>query len=609
MNDPFATDETRARGTWYEVIGYPTVFTDGGGRHEGASSCSGAMTTYREEIERRLAETAGLSPVSITGTVSFDADSVRVSVTYELVDAIHMDDLRATVLLFEDGVHGPSDPFGHTIYNGVTRRIHDEAISLENQNDAVTLNVAISVESGWVIENLRCVAYLQRTATKEIVQGRMLPAVDDYSMAFDHRLRSSLDVNGIGLFRARLENILSEDQTMVLEPGTPFGDWTVDYLVGDDPVPHTGVSEITLDPAGTCDLVVRVHTGPVQEIRTGSFLVTSRTTGRLQETILRLYNGSPSILLVDDDGTASSEVPVISALVANGFIFESRNVHDDGDPLPQDLAGYDAVIWETGRWSGELLSDMAAERLMTYLDSDGALFLTSTYFLNRTPVEGTRFTRDYLGVASFALDRGYRSLIGMPADPIGGGMLLPLHFDWPTFYRGDDATPGASARTVFLANDGSHAMIRNETARGGKVVFLAEALDGISEDDPDPNNTKILVGRIVDWLLAPVTADAQDVLSQPGSWICDMRPNPFRATTQIEYVVSTKAAAGIVRFEVFDLTGRRVARLVDESQPPGRHTVDWNGHAGDGGEIASGLYLTRLMTLDGSVTRKVMLLR
>jgi hypothetical protein len=37
--------------------------------------------------------------------------------------------------------------------------------------------------------------------------------------------------------------------------------------------------------------------------------------------------------------------------------------------------------------------------------------------------------------------------------------------------------------------------------------------------------------------------------------------------------------------------------------------VDWNGHAGDGGEIASGLYLTRLMTLDGSVTRKVMLLR
>ncbi len=78
-------------------------------------------------------------------------------------------------------------------------------------------------------------------------------------------------------------------------------------------------------------------------------------------------------------------------------------------------------------------------------------------------------------------------------------------------------------------------------------------------------------------------------------------PNPFNPTTQIRYDLPE---AGTVRLDVYDVTGRRVAELVNEHQNAGANQVNF-----DGSSLSSGIYLYRLSFGNVTLTRKMMLVK
>jgi hypothetical protein len=78
-------------------------------------------------------------------------------------------------------------------------------------------------------------------------------------------------------------------------------------------------------------------------------------------------------------------------------------------------------------------------------------------------------------------------------------------------------------------------------------------------------------------------------------------PNPFNPATRIAF---TLAKATNVKLEVFDLLGRRVATLIDESRTAGEYTVDFNAS-----RLTSGVYFYRLTTPDQTLSKKMMLLK
>jgi hypothetical protein len=78
-------------------------------------------------------------------------------------------------------------------------------------------------------------------------------------------------------------------------------------------------------------------------------------------------------------------------------------------------------------------------------------------------------------------------------------------------------------------------------------------------------------------------------------------PNPFNPTTDIRYGVSQ---GGKVTLRVFDLLGREQATLVNDQQTPGVYQVPF-----DGSNLTTGIYLYRLTTPEGSVSRKMMLVK
>jgi len=84
------------------------------------------------------------------------------------------------------------------------------------------------------------------------------------------------------------------------------------------------------------------------------------------------------------------------------------------------------------------------------------------------------------------------------------------------------------------------------------------------------------------------------------------RPNPFNPSTRIEFEL---ARAGQARIRVFDVSGRRVATLLDGNLAAGWHTAFWSGRDDGGRPVASGVYLYRVEAAGFTRTRKMALLK
>ena len=78
------------------------------------------------------------------------------------------------------------------------------------------------------------------------------------------------------------------------------------------------------------------------------------------------------------------------------------------------------------------------------------------------------------------------------------------------------------------------------------------------------------------------------------------KPNPFNRGTVISYSLPSEER---VRLDVFDLSGRLVATLVNESRKAGTHRVSWNAD-----EEAAGIYFYRLRAGNFESTRKMVLI-
>jgi len=79
------------------------------------------------------------------------------------------------------------------------------------------------------------------------------------------------------------------------------------------------------------------------------------------------------------------------------------------------------------------------------------------------------------------------------------------------------------------------------------------------------------------------------------------RPNPFNPTTTIRFIVDATHAS---QLRVYDITGRLVETLLDETLTPGEHEVMWNAS-----HMPSGVYCVRLQSGKFIENQKVLLLK
>jgi flagellar hook assembly protein FlgD len=71
----------------------------------------------------------------------------------------------------------------------------------------------------------------------------------------------------------------------------------------------------------------------------------------------------------------------------------------------------------------------------------------------------------------------------------------------------------------------------------------------------------------------------------------------------------TLAERGSVRLTVFDLRGRRMRTLLDETMEAGPQSPVWDGRAEDGRRVGSGIYWVRLEAADRVFTGRLAVIR
>ena len=104
-----------------------------------------------------------------------------------------------------------------------------------------------------------------------------------------------------------------------------------------------------------------------------------------------------------------------------------------------------------------------------------------------------------------------------------------------------------------------------------------------------------------------VTSVEKTDANVPGTFKLNQNyPNPFNPTTKISFSLPQRAN---VRLEVFDILGKRVATLLNESREAGNWTVDWNGLTGNNQHVSSGVYFYRLEAGNFSSVKKMVMLK
>jgi hypothetical protein len=78
-------------------------------------------------------------------------------------------------------------------------------------------------------------------------------------------------------------------------------------------------------------------------------------------------------------------------------------------------------------------------------------------------------------------------------------------------------------------------------------------------------------------------------------------PNPFNPSTTVTFSLPRR---DYVMLAVYDILGREVARLADGAMDAGTHRISW-----DAARVTSGVYLYRLRTSGGTISRKMIIVK
>ena len=179
------------------------------------------------------------------------------------------------------------------------------------------------------------------------------------------------------------------------------------------------------------------------------------------------------------------------------------------------------------------------------------------------------------------------------------------------------AVPGWKVMVLFVEPDGSSAVLADFMTGLGPLVRDPAAAPGegvrgqpvgvISDLEGNLFVTSDFVNHMVIRVTYETLTAVEETASMPADFELEANyPNPFNASTAIRYSLREDADVELV---LFDVSGRRVATLVDGVQPAGRHTAYWDGRMNSGVEVASGIYIYRLRVGERQQARKLLLLR
>jgi hypothetical protein len=160
-------------------------------------------------------------------------------------------------------------------------------------------------------------------------------------------------------------------------------------------------------------------------------------------------------------------------------------------------------------------------------------------------------------------------------------MVVAWHWDF-----GDGSTSTEETPVHTFSDAGTHLVSLTVTADDGAT---------------DVGRATVVVGSGPDETSGVLREASRPGLMPRQFELAGSAPNPFRGATTLRFALPERAN---VKLSVYDVTGRLVQDLVDETREAGRYDLKW-----DAKRLASGAYFVKLTANAFTETRRVLLLK
>src|SRR6056297_694411 len=182
---------------------------------------------------------------------------------------------------------------------------------------------------------------------------------------------------------------------------------------------------------------------------------------------------------------------------------------------------------------------------------------------------------------------------------------LQTETEFTVSWSGNDDASGIETYMVYVSRDGGEFTIWQDETTETSATFSGEngkTYEFISRSTDYVGNAEELRSEADTRTEVQLSTSSEPSSGIPNQFVLEQNyPNPFNPTTTIQFGLPE---TGNVSLEVFDMTGRRVATLVNESKTAGWHTVTF-----DASNLASGMYIYRIQSGEFITTRKLILVK
>lgn len=389
-----------------------------------------------------------------------------------------------------------------------------------------------------------------------------------------------------------------------IEPA-PSDSVTVNFSI-EDPGVQILKNQQSLSVAGlenktvTVDSVFRLANNFIPKMLWLKYSVTSE--GNSFSDSVKIIAGIPKVLIVSKAENKSFNDYYTKSLESSDI--EPEEVFND---LPKYVSNRSVVIYLSGTNKDSLITSSEIDTLTNFTNNGGRLILSGQNFAEYLNVKYPTFLTNQVGVNWVKNGSPfYKNIYGKAGDPLGDKISF-------MYLMGTDGARNEKTPDVITANSGFNVSFGykkdisevaggwKSTANNGKIVFLGFGFESISNAESSNSRTEIMRTLMNE---LGVAVDVKDNNVAPLSYSLSQNyPNPFNPSTIINYSLPK---ASHVRLEVFDITGSRIAVLVNKEQQQGTYDITVNMQELN---LSSGVYFYKLTAGDFYSVKKMMLIK
>lgn len=353
----------------------------------------------------------------------------------------------------------------------------------------------------------------------------------------------------------------------------------------------------------------------------------------------------PSMLYLDEAGDDDNTDRMLRSLAELGFVagadFDHYRTKSRGgasiaglavSATAASLSGYQTITLEAGIVSSTSVSgalDSPDEQVfMEWLDQgDKRALLMGDGLIHGITYNDTHELADRLGIATLSTDisqstGGERYYL---VNPLAGNGVFPDDATWAV--NGDcpvtrlidqvfSEGSGVTLASLDVVGGGfgpdAAAIANTDTLLDNKVALLPYSFAAVVTDPNNPvtgspnySARTLLLKHFLDWFAVAGSGDATAVPDVRGLTF-QVGPNPFNPRTTVAFDLPRESA---VTLDIYDVQGRRVKQLLNETMAPGPHSQVWSGRDGQDRQVPSGIYFYRFTAGDQQRRGKLTLLK